>query len=640
MKEKRRIYLRMKSLDEARNLFLRALPDRKILETEEIPVSEARGRVTADPIFARLSSPPFNAAAMDGVAVRAEETFGASETTPLILRLGEEAIFVNTGEPLPSGKNAVIMVEHLHFVDEERVEIRSPAYPWQHVRKVGEDIVSGELLFTEGHRLTPWDLGALLAAGHIKVRVRQRPRVTIIPTGDELLSPEEAQKGLPPGKVIEFNSQMLAAMVEEWGGQAEIWPLVPDDLKALRKAISKAIKTCHLLVIIAGSSAGSRDFTAGLVEEMGELLVHGVTIMPGKPVVLGLIEKTPVMGIPGYPVSAVVAFEVLGRQAIQSLLGTRLPERIRLRAFSGRKIPSRLGIEEFIRVKVGEVSGKRVFLPLKRGAGAITTLTRADGLVRIPADSEGVLAGEEMEVELLRPEKDLGHCILAVGSHDLALELLGQFLRRHYPEMELSSAHVGSLSGLMALRDGLAHLAGSHLFDPQSGTFNLPYIEKYLPQTPVRVVHFASRSQGLIVPPGNPRGIRSLKDVAQKGLTFINRQPGSGTRVLLDYHLQNLGINPGEIKGYDQEETTHLGVAVAVATGQAEVGLGIMAAARALGLDFIPLFEERYDLVIRKEFFESQLFKRLYKILKSPEFAKAVSALGGYGVKEMGDIIL
>ena len=639
MKE-RRIYLRMKSLDEARNLFLRALPDRKILETEEIPVSEARGRVTADPIFARLSSPPFNAAAMDGVAVRAEETFGASETTPLILHLGKEAIFVNTGEPLPSGKNAVIMVEHLHFVDEERVEIRSPAYPWQHVRKVGEDIVSGELLFTEGHRLTPWDLGALLAAGHIKVRVRQRPRVTIIPTGDELLSPEEAQKGLPPGKVIEFNSQMLAAMVEEWGGQAEIWPLVPDDLKALRKAISKAVKTCHLLVIIAGSSAGSRDFTAGLVEEMGELLVHGVTIMPGKPVVLGLIEKTPVMGIPGYPVSAVVAFEVLGRQAIQVLLGTRLPERIRLRAFSGRKIPSRLGIEEFIRVKVGEVSGKRVFLPLKRGAGAITTLTRADGLVRIPADSEGVLAGEEMEVELLRPEKDLGHCILAVGSHDLALELLGQFLRRHYPEMELSSAHVGSLSGLMALRDGLAHLAGSHLFDPQSGTFNLPYIEKYLPQTPVRVVHFASRSQGLIVPPGNPRGIRSLKDVAQKGLTFINRQPGSGTRVLLDYHLQNLGINPGEIKGYDQEETTHLGVAVAVATGQAEVGLGIMAAARALGLDFIPLFEERYDLVIRKEFFESQLFKRLYKILKSPEFAKAVSALGGYGVKEMGDIIL
>ncbi|MBA2848770.1 molybdopterin biosynthesis protein [Thermosulfuriphilus ammonigenes] len=639
MKE-RRIYLRMKSLDEARNLFLRALPDRKILKTEEIPVSEARGRVTADPIFARLSSPPFNAAAMDGVAVRAEETFGASETTPLILRLGEEAIFVNTGEPLPSGKNAVIMVEHLHFVDEERVEIRSPAYPWQHVRKVGEDIVSGELLFTEGHRLTPWDLGALLAAGHIRVRVRQRPRVTIIPTGDELLSPEEAQKGLPPGKVIEFNSQMLAAMVEEWGGQAEIWPLVPDDLKALRKTISKAVKTCHLLVIIAGSSAGSRDFTAGLVEEMGELLVHGVTIMPGKPVVLGLIEKTPVMGIPGYPVSAVVAFEVLGRQAIQSLLGTRLPERVRLRAFSGRKIPSRLGIEEFIRVKVGEVSGKRVFLPLKRGAGAITTLTRADGLVRIPADSEGVLAGEGMEVELLRPEKDLGHCILAVGSHDLALELLGQFLRRHYPEMELSSAHVGSLSGLMALRDGLAHLAGSHLFDPQSGTFNLPYIEKYLPQTPVRVVHFASRSQGLIVPPGNPRGIRSLKDVAQKGLTFINRQPGSGTRVLLDYHLQDLGINPGEIKGYDQEETTHLGVAVAVATGQAEVGLGIMAAARALGLDFIPLFEERYDLVVRKEFFESRLFKRLYKILKSPEFAKAVSALGGYGVKEMGDIIL
>jgi putative molybdopterin biosynthesis protein len=363
-------------------------------------------------------------------------------------------------------------------------------------------------------------------------------------------------------------------------------------------------------------------------------------MMPGKPVVYGLVKDTPVIGVPGYPVSAVVAFGELMRPVFEAMLGVRLPARPRVKAVSGRKVPSRLGITEFLRVKVGEVAGRAVFLPLKRGAGAITTLTRADGIVRIPEHSEGVLAGEEMEVEVLRPERRLSHTVLLVGSHDLALDILAHFLHQRAPLYDLSLAHVGSLSGLMAVRDGLAHMAGTHLFDPESGDFNLPYIRRYLGETAVRLVHFAWREQGLMVPRGNPKGIKTLSDLAREGVRFINRQPGSGTRVLLDYYLEKEGISPAEINGYEVEETTHLGVAVAVATGQADVGLGIQAAARLLSLDFIPLFRERYDLLVRGDFFESEVFSLIREILSDKLFQEQVAALGGYEVSEMGKVLL
>ncbi len=638
---KRRIYLRMKSLSHAQEIILRALPWKERLETEEVPVKEALGRVTAQPLFARRSLPPFNAAAMDGIAVRAEETFSASDQTPLILEVGEQAFWVNTGEPLPPKTNAVIMVEEVHVLGPEKVEIRAPAYPWQHVRKIGEDVVAGELLFTASHRLSPWDLGALLAAGHIRVPVKMRPRVIIIPTGDELVAPEEASSEiLSSGKTPEFNSAMIAALVEEWGGVAEVRPIVPDHWEALKEALHQALASApHLVAILAGSSAGSKDYTAQLIEEEGRLLLHGVTMMPGKPVVFGVVQGCGVIGVPGYPVSAVLAFEKLMKPAFEAMYGVRLPERPRLRARAGRKIPSRLGVTEFVRVKLGEVAGKKVFLPIKRGAGAITTLTRAEALLTIPEHCEGILSGEECELEILRPERDLATTILVVGSHDLALDLLAQFLKEKAPLYDLSTAHVGSLSGLVAIREGLAHLAGTHLFDPESGEFNIPYLKQYLPETPVKLVHFAFREQGLILPRGNPKGIRSLEDLVREDVRFINRQPGAGTRVLLDYYLEKLGINPSQIKGYEEEETTHLGVAIAVATGRADVGLGIRAAARLLGLDFLPLFEERYDLLVRADFYSSPIFALIQEVLTSSSFREQVLALGGYEVSRMGELL-
>ena len=638
---KRRIYLRMEGLPRAQEIVRQALDWSGLLGAEEVPVRRALSRITAEAVFAKRSLPPFNAVAMDGIAVRAEETFAASDQNPLILRLGEQAFWVNTGEPIPAGTNAVIMIEDLHQVGPEEVEIRAPAYPWQHVRKIGEDVVAGELLFTACHRLAPWDIGALLAAGHLTVPVKQRPRVVIIPTGDELVSPEEArEEDLASGKTVEFNSAMIAGLVEEWGGEPEVFEIVPDNLEALKAALHEALsRKPHLVAILAGSSAGSKDYTAQLVEEEGRLLLHGVTMMPGKPVVFGVVSGRGIIGVPGYPVSAVMAFERLMRPAFEAMYGVRLPERPKVSARSGRKLPSKLGVTEFVRVKLGEVAGNRVFLPIKRGAGAITTLTRADALLTVPEHSEGILAGEECHLEILRPEKDLATTALVVGSHDLALDLLAQFLKERHPLYDLSTAHVGSLSGLMAVKDGLAHLAGTHLFDPESGDFNIPYIKRYLPGVPVKLVHFAMREQGLILPKGNPKGIKSLEDLAREDVRFINRQPGAGTRVLLDYYLRKLGLSPSQIKGYENEETTHLGVAVAVATGQADVGLGIRAAARLLDLDFLPLFEERYDLLVRADFFDSPLFSLIREILASSAFRKKVLSLGGYEVSRMGELL-
>ncbi|OAG27618.1 molybdopterin biosynthesis protein [Thermodesulfatator autotrophicus] len=638
---KRRIYLRKKSLEEAIKITLEAFPWKDFLKSESVPVKKALGRITAEAIYARRSVPAFNSAAMDGIAVQAEKTFGAHESHPLRLKIGKEAFFINTGEPLPSETNAVIMIEEVHQISKDEVEIMAPAFPWQHVRKIGEDVVEGELIFPPSHRLASWDLGALLATGHLEVAVKEKPRVAIIPTGDELISPEKAtEELLKDGRTVEFNSTMITATIEEWGGEAQVFPIIPDIPEEIEKAIFKALEAdFHLITVLAGSSAGSKDHTANLIEKEGELLFHGVGIMPGKPAILGRLKGKPVLGVPGYPVSAVIAFEKLMKPAFSAMLGVRLLERPKVIAKAGRKIPSRLGTREFLRVKVGEVAGEKVFMQLKRGAGAITTLTKADALCEIPEEVEGLEAGSKVTLEILRPEKDLARTALVLGSHDMALDIMEEFLKREAPEYDLSLAHLGSLGGLLALRDNLSHFGGTHLFDPETGEFNVPYIKRHLPETPLVLVHFAYREQGLIVPKGNPKKITRLEDLAREDVTFINRQPGAGTRVLLDYHLEKLGINPRQIKGYESEETTHLGVAIAVATGRADVGLGILAAARLLSLDFVPLFRERYDLVVRKDFFLSPFWQKIASILSSRAFQERVLSLGGYDVSEMGKVL-
>ncbi len=631
-------YLARIPLEEALDLFLKRLEEMGALSPgppEVVPVTESLGRVTAAPVPARISSPHYNAAAMDGVAVRARDTFGAAERTPVRLRLGEEAFLVDTGDPLPPGTDAVVMIEDVSFPEPGVVELIAPAVPWQHVRAVGEDFVATEMVLPSNHRIRPWDVGALLTAGVTEVAVHPRPRLALIPTGTELIGPGEE---LFPGAVIESNSSVLAGLVKEWGGEPLVAPRTPDDWKLLEEAFTSCLAAADVVVVIAGSSAGREDYTASLVRAFGEVFVHGVATRPGRPVILGAAAGKPVLGVPGYPVSAVLAFELFARPVVFRKQGLLPPERPRLEAYLGRKLASTLGAEEFVRVRLGKVGGKYIVLPLPRGAGAVTSLVRADGIVRVPRLSEGFPAGAKVEVELLRDAAEVAGTVVVSGSHDPLLDVLGDLFHRKHPGRRLVSSHVGSLGGLRALAAGEAHLAGIHLLDEESGEYNRPFVERYLAGRGARLVNLAYRRQGLYVPPGNPKDIRGLEDLLRPDVRFINRQRGSGTRLLLDHLLRKAGLDAGAISGYEREEYTHTAVAVAVASGSADTGLGIEAAARALGLDFIPVGEERYDLCVPEESWEDAGVQALLEVLSSAEFRTAAARLPGYDLRDCGRV--
>jgi putative molybdopterin biosynthesis protein len=606
------------------------------LEVARLALSGAVGRVLAEPVWATRSSPPFDAAAMDGIAVRAADTLGATETSPL--RLAEEAYeVVDTGDPMPRGADAVVMREDVHETGEGTVELRAAATPWHHVRSIGEDVSAGELLLPTGHRLRPVDVAAAGAAGATEVAVRRRPVVTVIPTGDEI-RPVGAE--LAHGDLPDTNSLMLAAQAEEAGCEAIRVAVVPDDPALIATALRQAARTSDLVIVIAGSSAGRDDYTAAVVAEEGTLAVHGVAVKPGHPVVLGAAHGTPVMGAPGYPVSAALTFDIFARPLLAAVEGGPPPGWPVAGARLARKLASTMGMDDWIRVRLGRVAGALVATPLPRGAGVLTSLVRADGLLVVPAALEGRHAGEEVEVRLLRALEEIEHTIVVTGSHDLILDLAASALRARNPGVTLASSNVGSLGGLTALRDGLCHVAGSHLLDPDSGEYTLPYLERLLSGRDLAVVRLAHREQGLIVASGNPLELADLEDLVRENVRYVNRQRGAGTRVLLDHELARRSIRSESVRGYEREEPTHLAVAAAVAAGRADAGLGVLAAARAFDLGFVPVANEPYDLVLERENARGELLAPLWSLLESSKFRSEVEGLGGYDTAEMGRRIL
>jgi putative molybdopterin biosynthesis protein len=640
MSVRRNVYLDMKTLEEARCLLFESFPLPDILAEEILPVPDAVDRVLAAPVTARISSPSFHVAAMDGIAVKAEITFGVSETKPKVLTVDEDAFYVNTGHVLPENTDAVIMVEVIQELDEDRVKIEAPAFPWQNVRKVGEDIVATELLFPQNHAVTPYCVGALLTGGVYSVAVRKRPKALIIPTGSELVDWRDlGQDTLEPGKVIESNSFVLGKLIESWGGTFVRNKMIRDDADLIRECVEAAIEDDFDFVLVAGgSSAGSEDYSKRVIQDLGTVLVHGVTIMPGKPIIIGEVRRKPVFGIPGYPVSAIIAFEQFVGPMMLKMLGQPERKRDTVAVEPTRKLTSKLGVEEFVRVKLGKVGDRIVATPLPRGAGSITSLTEADGIIRVPNHMEGLNEHAPVQAELLRPVTSLKHTIVVVGSHDNTLDILADQIKADHPDVTLSSSHVGSMGGLMALRKGVCHLAGAHLLDSTDGSYNTSYVKKYLPNIETKLVTLVLRDQGLIVPRGNPKGIKGIEDLAQGDISIINRQLGSGTRILLDYRLQQLGIENDTIRGYQNEEFTHMAVAVAVLSGAADVGLGIHAAAKALDLDFIPVITEQYDLVIPEIHFQTDLIQILLNTIATHDFKSRVQALGGYHTEKTGEI--
>ena len=636
----RRYFLNDIPLDQALKGFFSALDEIGALDPKpgiELPLAQAQGRITARPVWALTSSPHYDAAAMDGAAVRAADTSGATETSPVNLTIGGQAVLVDTGDPMPAGYNAVVMIEHLQRVDDNTLQVSAPVPPWQHVRPLGEDLVATELVLPENHQIRPVDLGACAAAGLTQLHVRRRPKVAVLPTGNELVPPGTAP--LKPGDVVEFNSLMISGMIDSWGGEGVVLPSAPDEYETIKSAVSSGLSEFDMVIVNAGSSAGTEDYTASVVEDLGQLLVHGVAVRPGHPVVLGMADGKPIIGLPGYPVSAVLTAELFVKPLVERWLGRPTEARPTVTAELTRKVLSPLGEDEYLRVKLGRVGGRMVATPLQRGAGVIMSLVRADGIAQIPRFSEGLDAGSRVEVQLLRPLGEVRNTIVAIGSHDLTLDLIASHLSRRQPGPGLSSSHVGSLGGLIALRRREAHMAGCHLLDEATGDYNVSYIQRYLPSVPLVLMNLVGRVQGLIVPTGNPKGIRSLEDLGRPDVVFVNRQRGSGTRVLLDYKLAGMSLDAEGISGYDREEYSHLAVAAAVASGSADTGLGILSAARALDLDFLPLLTERYDLVVPREHFGSELLQPLINLLQDSEFRREVESLGGYETGDMGKIM-
>jgi putative molybdopterin biosynthesis protein len=637
----RTVYLKDVPFDEAWHSFRSALDGAgqwKPVDGESVPLEEALGRVTAEPIWARISSPHYHAAAMDGYALRSADSVEASDRSPAHLT-NEQIKFVDTGDPLPDWADAVVPIEAVEKVGDQEattgILMRAAVHPWSNVRPMGEDMVATEMVLPAGHQLRPVDLGAAAGCGHESLVVRRKPRVAVIPTGSELVPPGTLPE---PGQIIEYNSLVLAAQLENWGAAPTRLPVVRDDLQEIRSIVREAANEFDLILLNAGSSAGSEDHTAEVVESLGELLVHGVAIRPGHPVILGMINPgVPIVGVPGYPASTALTGEIFVQPVIRRWLGLTESDERHMEAVLTRKVHSSLGDDEYLRVSVGKVGDRIVAAPLSRGAGVITSLVRADGIVKIPAGTQGYAAGTNVHVRLYRTPEEIERTILAIGSHDLTLDLIAQQLATR--GMRLSSASVGSLGGLVALERGEAHLAGSHLLDPLTGEYNMSYIRKHLPDTSVVVVELVRRWQGLILSSGNPKEIQDLQDLIREDVTFVNRQRGAGTRVLLDYQLSQLNLEPGEIRGYEREEYTHLSVAATIAAGRVDCGLGIQAAAVALGLDFMPLYRERYDLVIPKEHFEGELLAPLLEILVSDRFADEVNELAGYELERPGEVL-
>lgn len=631
-------YLSNVPLEEARAEFLTSLKKAGIkAETETINTVDGNHRITAKAVYAHICAPHYNACAMDGIALDASLTFGATDTRPVTLT-PDQFKWVNTGDPLPEGCDAVVMVEDVIEQSDQTVQLYSAAVPWQHIRQIGEDIAAGDMIVPSFTELTPAVLGAMLAAGVLEVEVIKKPLVGIIPTGNELVSPKTDPE---EGDIIEFNSTILKGMLEDWGCEAVVYPIIPDDPERIRDGLRCAQQECDFVLLNAGSSAGKKDYSYDAISLVGDVILHGIAIRPGKPAVLGRSTRdekvVPLVGLPGYPVSAILVMEELVRPALNLLLAKTEPVKQKADAVVSRRLTSSLKYLEFIRARVGKVDGKLVAVPLNRGAGVVSSFVKADGIVEVPQNKEGYEAGELVPVQLLRDMKEIENTLVITGSHDPLIDELIDLMKRRWPDSQVASSHVGSLGGVMAVKRGEAHLGGTHLLDEQSGEYNKAFVERYFPDGGAKLVGCVYRSQGLIVASGNPLGVKGVEDLRK--VRYVNRQKGSGTRILLDYLLKQNGIEPGEVKGYEREEITHTAVAAAVASGTADAGMGILSAARIYDLDFIPVVEEQYDLLVANNTFENPQFKRLIEVLQSSEFAERLEGLGGYRLNRPGEVL-
>jgi len=629
-------YLTNIPLEKARKDYLNLLESHGYgPRTEVIPVWDACGRVTARAVYAHICAPHYAASAMDGVAVSAKDTFGATETTPVTLSPGQ-FIVLDTGDPIPENCDAVIMVEDIVKNEDGTITIHASAAPWQHIRQIGEDICAGEMILPSHMEVSPSAIGAMIAGGVLEIEVIRKPKVGIIPTGDEIIPPCTDPK---PGDILEFNGSIFSAMVRQWGAEAEVYPIVPDKFDQIKAMVEKASSECDLVILNAGSSAGREDFSTRVIREVGEVLYHGIAIKPGKPAILGCRGCVPILGVPGYPVSGIIVIEQLLKPLVDHWLKVPAQPAQYAKAILTRPVVSGLKYQEFVRVRMGYVGDKLMASPLSRGSGVVSSFMKADGLLEVPQGVEGYEAGSEVDVRLLCRADKLENTLVVIGSHDPLLDELADMMHVENGDVYMSSAHVGSMGGIMALRRGEAHAAGCHLLDTATGEYNLAFIRKYFPRGGVKLIRCVGRQQGMMVAKGNPLNIQKFSDIAKEGIRYVNRQKGSGTRILTDYLCRQEKLDTAAIYGYDREELTHTSVAAQIVSGSADAGMGIYSAAKLYELDFIPICIEEYDLLIPDHAWDTPMVQQMIATLKSNAFREKILALGGYTLENPGEII-
>ncbi|PKM96423.1 MAG: molybdopterin biosynthesis protein [Firmicutes bacterium HGW-Firmicutes-1] len=624
--QSRNIYISNLPVEEAIHLYTEALP--ATFNTEKLSIHDVLFRTTSEAVFAKISSPNFHCSAMDGIAVIAADTYGASEKTPKSLQEGIHFNYINTGNPMPENRDSVIMIEDIAEIDTGVIQIIAPAYPWQHVRPVGEDIVQGEMLIPSNHTIRPVDLGALLCGGIDELTVYSRTKVGILPTGTEVV---QNMSELQYGKIIDSNSKVFEGLVTELGGLPKIYTPAIDNRQILKEAIKQGINENDLLIINAGSSAGSKDFTVDIIRELGTVVVHGVALKPGKPTILGMIDGKGVIGIPGYPVSAYFAFDTFVKPILE-MYSSKKSETKNIEAILSQRVVSSFKHQELVRVTLGEVKGRLIATPLNRGAGATMSLVRADGVLSIPRRSEGIEGGQKVQISLLKSLDKIMNRLVLIGSHDLILDLIAD-------KMPITSGHVGSMGGIMSMKRGECHISPIHLIDEETGEYNTSYIKKYFPPKSMAMIKGVKRLQGLMVVKGNPKNIQSFEDLIREDVTYVNRQRGSGTRQLLDYKLKNLQLDSAKINGYNREMTTHMTVAVTVKSGGADTGLGVLSSAQAMELDFIPVGYEEYDFLVPIEYLNDNRVISFIDLLQSNSFKDNLALIGGYDLYNPGVVL-
>jgi putative molybdopterin biosynthesis protein len=654
----RKIFRRLVDIEEAK-LIIEEFTSLKPLGCEEISLEDAYGRVLAEDVISKIDVPSFDKSAMDGYAVIAEDTYEASEVHPINLKLkgkieaGEEpktalnsgeAVEVATGAPIPKGANAVVMIEYTKEVD-GKVEVFKPVVPGENIIPVGSDIMMGETILRDGQKLTFREIGVIAALGLKKIKVYKTPKAALISTGNELTALGEP---LSYGKIYDINSYSLKGALIECGAYPINLGVAKDDLDEIKLKIKEALEKADLVITSGSTSAGFGDVMYKVINELGEpgVIIHGLSVKPGKPTIIGVVKGKLIFGLPGYPSSAISIFNALVKPILLRLTGLKESKETFIEAKIPFKIFSAKGRREFILVHLVKSKEDYLAYPILSDSSVISSFALADGYIDVPAEIEFLEENEKVKVNLFSLKIDVPDLIF-IGSHCIGVDSAFSLMLKNNYISSFKVINAGSIGGLKAVERGEADLAGIHLLDESSNEYNAPYLKKMNLIGKAALIRGYTRRQGFIVAKGNPKGIKSFEDLFRKDVTFINRNKGSGTRVLIDLELKKAAEKIGllfeeakfKVKGYNIEAKTHSAVAAAVKYGKADLGVGIEYYAKSNGLSFIPISNENYDFVTPIDRLEKDSLRKFLLILQSKEFQKDLIEKFNFIIDKPGEII-